>query len=292
MAPPGAPTSSLGMAPGHRPMRSNSYTSAADNLSTTTGGLENHYNDDMLAREVSLSLHSSCPPPPPNPNLNLDLLQTEAALSIALEASRSEASALRIAYAYANEKHTELKSLYDQLVAQLQEDGSMLTKRDKERYKSALKDLRDYEIYKQVMEAAMVRMQAELEAYAKENQELKHAKASEERSVSKFRATVDKLNKDVGMLTKRLGDVEPRLANEEKKSKQLARERDAAVAALAQSQGQLGQKVAQMTETLALRQKEMEDMHKRLKHFEERCKGLEGEKEALLVAHNTVSCED
>ncbi len=45
----------------------------------------------------------------------------------------------------------------------------MLTKRDRDRYRSALKDLRDYEIYKEVMETAMVRLQAELELYAKEN---------------------------------------------------------------------------------------------------------------------------
>lgn len=45
----------------------------------------------------------------------------------------------------------------------------MLTKRDKERFKLALKDLNDYEIYKSVMETAMTRMQAEMEAYAQEN---------------------------------------------------------------------------------------------------------------------------
>jgi hypothetical protein len=45
----------------------------------------------------------------------------------------------------------------------------MLTKRDRDRYRSALKDLKDYEIYKEVMETAMVRIQVELETYAKEN---------------------------------------------------------------------------------------------------------------------------
>ncbi len=45
----------------------------------------------------------------------------------------------------------------------------MLTKRDRERHRNALKDLKDYEIYKEVMETAMVRLQSELELYAKEN---------------------------------------------------------------------------------------------------------------------------
>lgn len=50
--------------------------------------------------------------------------------------------------------------------------GSMLEKRDRDRYRCALKDLRDYEVYKSVMETAMVRLQTELETYARENKVL------------------------------------------------------------------------------------------------------------------------
>ena len=45
----------------------------------------------------------------------------------------------------------------------------MLNKRDKERFRSALKDLKDYEIYKEVMETAMIKLQSELEAHVNEN---------------------------------------------------------------------------------------------------------------------------
>ena len=41
-------------------------------------------------------------------------------------------------------------------------------KRDQDKYRRALKDLKDYEIYKEVMEATMIRMQQELELYAEE----------------------------------------------------------------------------------------------------------------------------
>lgn len=115
------------------------------------------------------------------------------------------------------EKQQETKALYDQLVAQLKEEGGMLAKRDKERFKQAMKDLKDYEIYKQVMEAAMVRMQAELEAYAKENQELKQAKGTEERSAAKYKTAVDKANKDLIALTKKVQDLQPKLTYEEKR---------------------------------------------------------------------------
>ena len=45
----------------------------------------------------------------------------------------------------------------------------------------------DYEIYKEVMEAAMVRMQQELEVYAEENATIRTSKERDDRSVKKHR---------------------------------------------------------------------------------------------------------
>lgn len=104
---------------------------------------------------------------------------------MALEASRNEASALKIAYNYANDKYNEIKTAYDKLISQLKEEGSMLEKRDKERFKNAVKDLKDYEIYKEVMETAMLRLQTELESLAKENTELRATRAYEEKQIQK-----------------------------------------------------------------------------------------------------------
>ncbi len=83
------------------------------------------------------------------------------------------------------QRYEEMQSAYDQLLSQLKEEGSMLSKRDRERYKNAMKDLKDYEIYKDVMETAMVRLQAELEIFAKENKELRAMKELEERHIVK-----------------------------------------------------------------------------------------------------------
>lgn len=104
---------------------------------------------------------------------------------LALEASRNEAAALKIAYNYSNEKYAEAKGAYENLMEQLKEQGAMLTKRDKERFRNALKDLKDYEIYKEVMEAAMTQLQKQLELYAQENQELKEHKALEGKTIKK-----------------------------------------------------------------------------------------------------------
>ena len=107
---------------------------------------------------------------------------------MALEASRSEANALKVALLHSNDKYEETRKAYDSLLDQLKEEvtgvcffvcmyavlltmlqGAMLNKRDKERFRSALKDLKDYEIYKEVMETAMIKLQSELEAYVAEN---------------------------------------------------------------------------------------------------------------------------
>jgi metal-sulfur cluster biosynthetic enzyme len=65
--------------------------------------------------------------------------------------------------------------------------GAFLVKRDKERFRAALKDLKDYEIYKEVMEAAMVRMQQELEAYAEENAAIKATRTADDRQAKKHK---------------------------------------------------------------------------------------------------------
>ena len=48
--------------------------------------------------------------------------------------------------------------------------GAMLAKRDQERYRRAMQDLRDYDIFKEVMETAMVKLQNELTEVVTENQ--------------------------------------------------------------------------------------------------------------------------
>lgn len=58
---------------------------------------------------------------------------------------------------------------YMSLVQSLKENGSLLKQQDKENYKKSLKDLKDYSIYKDVMETAMVKMQTELDELVLEN---------------------------------------------------------------------------------------------------------------------------
>jgi hypothetical protein len=52
--------------------------------------------------------------------------ETEKALQVALEASQSEAAALKLAYQYSNDKYTELKGTYEDLLEQLKEEVSVI----------------------------------------------------------------------------------------------------------------------------------------------------------------------
>lgn len=59
--------------------------------------------------------------------------------------------------------------------------GATLKQRDKERFRLALRDIKDYEIYKQVMETAMMKLQQQLASVVQQNEDMRRAKVAEER---------------------------------------------------------------------------------------------------------------
>eukprot|EP01036_Dinobryon_divergens_P024174 gene24174-32599_t len=228
------------------------------------------------------------PPPPPQSNGYVEDFtrsENEAALAMALEASRSEASALKVALLHSNEKYEETKKAYDSLLDQLKEEGAMLNKRDKERFRSALKDLKDYEIYKEVMETAMIKLQSELEAHVNENSNLKNHRHQEERQAVRHRNFTEKYTKDLCATKKKLADVEAKLQASEKQAKQLGRERDVAVTTLAQMKSVGSHKEGLLQTTSEMRQSESDNLRRRVLVLEEKCKALELEKESILASN-------
>lgn len=139
----------------------------------------------------------------------------------------------------------------------------MLSKRDRERYKNAMKDLKDYAIYKEVMEAAMVRLQNELEKIADENKELKVAKVQEERVMLKQKSSSDKYNRELHNSKKRIDELEAKLQKMEKANKSLLKERDTAVHSLAHAQSTGVQKATQFQEMNTMKQKEIDELHRK-----------------------------
>lgn len=222
------------------PTTTRKYSSTSTNLgimSTTPSNLSNanHFSTNQPTRRSSFSTHSITPRFSSHHNdvgslrSGLDdltvgnyeeeysvAMSENETLRTALEAKCSEVDALMISVKYAEDKYSELKISYDKLINQLKEEGGSLEKRDKERFKNALKDLRDYEIYKEVMEAAMVRLQNELEVYAKENWALKNSKSQEDRNLQKQRSSSEKYSKDLMSTKKKLNEIEIKFSQIEK----------------------------------------------------------------------------
>jgi hypothetical protein len=134
--------------------------------------------------------------------------ESEMILAASLDMSRRETDGLRQKLLESNEKLALCQQAYDSLVAQLREEGSLLIKKEQERFKKCLQDLRDYEVYKRVMEAAMIRMQQEVSNLSEENHLLKNSKNSIENVVRKQKSSVFKSSKEVQHGTDRIHELE------------------------------------------------------------------------------------
>lgn len=240
------------------------------------------YGDDFAQSEVSAALLATATAAERSAAADVVFVQSEAALTLALEASRNEAAALRIAYQYAQDKYRETQAQLDTLLQQLKEEGATLRQRDKDRLKAALRDVKDYQIYKQVMETAMMKLQQQLESVVRQNEELRVSKQQDERQNQRQRSFSEKYSKDLVATKRKLVELEAKVSALEKQNKTLQRERDVAVAHLAQHAASSTQKASHLQEHLALRQREVDDLSIRVKIAEERNAVLDQEKQALL----------
>jgi hypothetical protein len=134
--------------------------------------------------------------------------ETEMILAASLDVTKRECDVLRQKLLESNEKLALCQEAYDSFVAQLRDEGSLLIKREQERFKKCLQDLRDYEVYKKVMEAAMIRMQQEVSNLAEENSLLRNSKSSIEHVMRKQKTTVFKSAKEVQKGSGRIHDLE------------------------------------------------------------------------------------
>jgi hypothetical protein len=73
----------------------------------------------------------------------------------------------------------------------------------------------------------------------------------------------EKYSKDLVATKKRLAEMETKVHQLDKQNKVLSREKDAAVASLAQAQGSQIQKVSQWQETASLKQREVDEIQKK-----------------------------
>ena len=144
----------------------------------------------------------------------------------ALTRAREEVATLTQALAIKNEQLQQSKQAYDTLIKELQEEGSTLKAKDRERLKQVLAELRDYEIYRDVMETALTRMQAEVEALQNENKQLKVKIQQNDAANRKRDEFKEQYTKDLTTTRKQLADAYERAIRDEAAYKRLAKEKD------------------------------------------------------------------
>ena len=144
----------------------------------------------------------------------------------ALEKSRSEVASLTKALALKSDQLLQSQLAYDVLVKQLHEDGSTLKARDRERFKQVLAELKDYEIYREVMETALARMQTEVDSLQNENSVQKNRIREIEAASRRREDFKDQYSKDLTTTRKQLVEAHDRIAKDEIAHKRLLKEKE------------------------------------------------------------------
>ena len=207
----GAILSELNAELGGRSMAANRrtlITKAKPPASTTIMSSSSAYQSPSSSSKSPFSSQYPAPLSAISNGANHKYSESEMILAASLDVSRRECETLRQKLSESIEKLTLCQSAYDSLVIQLREEGSLLMKKEQDRFKKCMQDLRDYEVYKRVMEAAMVRMQKEVENLKAENESIRVSKESFEFAVRKQKSAVFKSSKEVVQSSDKIRDLE------------------------------------------------------------------------------------
>ena len=162
-------------------------------------------------------------------------------LAKALEESRKEANTLRLELEEANKTIETSQAAYNLLVDTIKQEGSMLKQKDRENYHKALRDLKDYAIYKEVIETAMIRLQNELDAVLLENKNLREESEKNLRSMRKKLGTSQRYDHYATNVNKKYEEAESKLIQLDNEVKKLAREKEGLQTTLTHTKAQLNE---------------------------------------------------
>lgn len=160
-------------------------------------------------------------------------------LNKALEEQKRETATITGELEDMREKYDTCREAYELLVDTIKQDGSMLKQKDRENYSKALRDLKDYAIYKDVIEAAMVRLQGELDAVLQENKTLKEDSEKNLRAMRKKLNTSQRYDHYATNVHKKYAEADSQISALEQDKKKLAREKDQLHDALTHCRAQL-----------------------------------------------------
>ncbi len=204
--------------------------------------------------------------------------QTIHVLMTELDAVKSEKEMLAEALEEQTDNFNRCRSMYDMLVARLRDEAPTLKERDRRQFLSSKQELRDYEVYKEVMETAMVKLQNEIKQLFEENASLVSKNADFKRALMREKASVNKYGEQATTVLKAKQGMESELNETMKKLKKSERECEelrkmAAAAKLAQNTREREIKIE-----AANAAKELEASNKAMRTVEVNCKVLLAEK--------------
>eukprot|EP00595_Chromulina_sp_UTEXLB2642_P000915 CAMPEP_0196761746 /NCGR_PEP_ID=MMETSP1095-20130614/1051_1 /TAXON_ID=96789 ORGANISM="Chromulina nebulosa, Strain UTEXLB2642" /NCGR_SAMPLE_ID=MMETSP1095 /ASSEMBLY_ACC=CAM_ASM_000446 /LENGTH=726 /DNA_ID=CAMNT_0042111675 /DNA_START=15 /DNA_END=2195 /DNA_ORIENTATION=+ len=186
--------------------------------------------------------------------------EREASLKASIQSQQKEIDRLKSQLAEQTNRANEKEEAYNSLIEQLKEEGASLEKKDKERYKKALQDLRDFELYKQVLEATMQRMQTEINNYKLENQELIDAKTYNENVARKNRSQSDKHLIELTAVKKQLANTENKFTDSQIQIQKLTKERDSLSNSVNKLKDELSKLTNRLNTELTAKNKEINEL--------------------------------
>ena len=190
--------------------------------------------------------------------------ETVEALLHSLQASRDEVDSLKKSLLLCQENLEFHKSGHETLKNAKEGLGRTLKPKDRERLKKALQELKDYEVYREVMEAAMSRMQNEIDKLEGESSTNKQMATHLEKELRKSKNITNKITRDTSDFEKSKVTLHERVSSAEKDARRLSRERDAAVLALSQYKAESARDEEDLKSSRRVKHKEVLELKKKL----------------------------
>jgi hypothetical protein len=190
--------------------------------------------------------------------------ETVEALLFSLQSSRDEVDSLKKSLLLCQQSLEFHKSEHEALSSAKEGAGRTLKSKDRDRLKKALQELKDYEVYREVMEAAMSRMQNEIDKLEGDNAHHKQLTTHLEKELRKSKNITHKITRETSDFEKSKVALHDRVSSAEKEARRLSRERDAAVLALSQYKAEKARDEEDLKSSRRVKHKEVLEMKKKV----------------------------
>lgn len=190
--------------------------------------------------------------------------ETVEALLFSLQSSRDEVESLKKSLLLCQQSLEFHKTEHELLKSSKDGAGQTLKAKDRDRLKKALQELKDYEVYREVMEAAMSRMQNEIDKLESDNAHHKQMTAHLEKELRKSKNIANKITRETSDFEKSKVTLHERVSTAEKEARRLSKERDAAVLALSQYKAEKARDEEDLKSSRRVKHKEVLELKKKL----------------------------